>query len=121
MEKSIQDLIFIIGAIGAVAILINIVYNLLPTQPQEEQTASGDKISVINKILYFSEKCWEENKGAKKTKICFEVKINTTENINEEELKKFSRIPDKIVSEEINKEGKIIIKYAGDKIIIERR
>jgi len=118
-----KNLMLIIVSLGVMTILILVAnkYFKINSTPEE---IKGYKEDVIDSILDLVYKCYERNAGSKKSVICYQVKINSNEEIMSSDiLEKADTLKiDKylIKSDDLGEIGKIVIIYENEYIYIKR-
>jgi len=116
-----KNLMLIIASLGVMTILILVANKYLKINSTPEEI-KGYKEDVIDSILDLVYKCYERNAGSKKSVICYQVKINSNEEIMSSDILKktdSSKIDKyQIKSDDLRDTGEIVIIYKNENIYI---
>jgi hypothetical protein len=127
VEESVSQIVFIIGALAAMAFLIILAYNYMPKSFGEDEAIGNytDRGLALYGIENAAYECWEKNKGRKSAEICRRISLELDEKILESEIRskiKPSRIPpESLVAEDLGPRSEAAIKYENNRIYIQDR
>lgn len=120
-----EKVLWIMVAIAAILILINITLNLLKTiDSQKKIKIEGRKEYVVSSIVNLLYKCFEENRGRKESVICSRLIVSSTEDITSSDILNYidpSRIDRSSVNvEDLGYSTEIIIRYENQIIYVKK-
>ncbi len=123
MEMWNMVLLIFVGIAGAL-VLISVGVNFWRTNYfQEKIEIKGDKQDVVKSIVNLMYKCFEENTGKKKSIICEQLVVNSTEAILSSDILNYldlERIDkSKLKADDLGKFAEIIIRYENQIIYVQ--
>ena len=123
--ESLQSMIFLIASVAAALILITLTVNFVGPKFEKEHSIKGEKEDVVKRLVGFIHRCWQENKGSLKTKVCFKIslksRINFTENEIREKLDPTIIEKERVKVDNITGPTNLVIQYQVDFISVESR
>ncbi len=98
--------LFLLGFFSLVTLIV-IYHSKFKLEENKIITLSGQKLLIVNKIKSLAEECLNKNKNSKNDKICFEINVNSDEEIKASDL-------EGLAEEDLGKNFKAYIIYSAE-------